>query len=59
VNSIYLLARYDDSGETIEEIISAHPTQQIAIDAQRFYRKYTCTKSDAVTAIIEVDFLAS
>ncbi|ASW06264.1 hypothetical protein [Rhizobium sp. 11515TR] len=56
MNSVFLLVRLNED-DSIFEIISAHPTKQIASNAERFYRTYTGKNVDNLrTDIHEVDF---
>ncbi|NTJ67571.1 hypothetical protein G6M50_06305 [Agrobacterium rhizogenes] len=56
MNSVFLLVRLNDD-DSIAEIVSAHPTKQIAIGAERFYRSYTASGVQYLrTDVIEVDF---
>ncbi len=59
MNSVYIVVRYAEDSDTIEEIISAHPNRQLAIIGERFYRQYTAKPhSGVVTNVLEVDFEA-
>ena len=59
MNSIYIVVRYAEDSDTIEEIISAHPNRQLAINGERFYRQYVAKPcSGVVTNVLEVDFEA-
>jgi hypothetical protein len=59
MNSIYIVVRYAEDSDTIEEIISAHPNRQLAINGERFYRQYKAEPhSGVVTNVLEVDFEA-
>lgn len=39
MNTVYVLYRLSED-DSIAEIISAHPTSQIAMNAERFYRQF-------------------
>lgn len=56
MSSIHILVRLNEN-DSIAEIISAHPTHQVAINAERFYRSYDGKHIDGLrTDIREIDF---
>lgn len=58
MSTIYLVVRLDDQNDAIIEHISAHPTKQSALSAERFYRHNLPPFSGVRTDIIEVAFEA-
>lgn len=42
MNTVYVLVLLNSDG-SIKEVISAHPNEKTAKDAERFYRGYTLT----------------
>lgn len=56
MNSVFLVVRLNED-DSIFEIISAHPTKQIAASAERFYRGYAGKNIDNLrTDVHEVNF---
>jgi hypothetical protein len=57
MNSVYIVVRYAEDSDTIEEIISAHPNRQTAINGERYYKQYVAKPySGLVTNVLEVNF---
>lgn len=58
MNTVYLLVRLNED-DSIAQILSAHPNNQTAVSAERFYRSYEGKKIDRLrTDVIPVDFEA-